>query len=100
MAGNLFKDKQDSEKHSLQSSNPSLQPIAVAEDEFAFVRANYAFDPVAEQNNQLSFQAGDVIAISKTDAAAIENGESKWIVGRLKDGRSGFFPSNYVSIIK
>ncbi len=87
-----------------QSSAIESNPIAVAEEEFTFVRANYAFEPSSSSNadgsNQLSFQAGDVIAISKSDASTIEAQISKWIVGRMKDGRSGFFPSNYVSTIK
>ena len=86
---------------SAQDSIIETRQILTAEDEFAFVRANYAFEPATTTtaSQQLSFKAGDVILVAKSDVAAVE-GESKWIVGRMKDGRSGFFPSNYVSIIK
>jgi hypothetical protein len=103
VTANLFKDKQSREESSLLSSNGSAietSSIAAAEDELTFVRANYALEQSAMPNSQLSFQAGDVIAISKADSTAVEDQISTWIVGRMKDGRSGFFPSNYVSIIK
>lgn len=89
-----------------QTASVTSNQISVANDDFTFVRANYAFDPLASGNgvaaadNQLAFKAGDVLLVSKADVDAIAAGESKWIVGRMKDGRNGFFPSNYVSIIK
>jgi hypothetical protein len=41
-----------------------------------------------------------VILVSKEDAQSVENNESKWILGKLKNGSSGYFPSNYVILIK
>ena len=106
VAANLFKEKKE-EEDSSNTAFASLDeiktnPIAVVEDDLVFVRANYAFNPDnPTTSNQLSFQAGDVIAISKADSVAVEDVQSsRWIVGRMKDGRSGFLPSNYVSIIK
>jgi hypothetical protein len=65
----------------------------------SFVRASYVFDP-SDKDSYLTLNPGDVILVSKEDAQSVENNESKWILGKLKNGSSGYFPSNYVILIK
>ena len=65
----------------------------------AFVRAVYAHTP-ADKNSYLTLNPGDVILISKDDIPKIEDNQAHWIVGKVKSGFSGYFPSNYVTIIK
>jgi len=65
----------------------------------SFVRAMYSFDP-SDKSNYLSFIPGDVILISKEDLHIVEGPNSKWIVGKMKNGENGYFPSNYVAVIK
>ena len=43
---------------------------------------------VAQKENDLGFEAGDVIVVEKKR-------KSGWWIGRLR-GRRGFFPHNYV----
>ena len=64
-----------------------------------FLRALYAFDSKGN-NLYLSFNPGDVIVASKMDEAKLSNQDPVWIVGKLKDGSTGYFPSNYVTVIK
>ncbi|KAJ8097263.1 Peroxin 13, N-terminal region-domain-containing protein [Lipomyces tetrasporus] len=65
-----------------------------------FCRAMYDFVPENEAI-ELAFKKGDVIAIlSKDVVSGAEEGEPTWWRGRLRDGRMGFFPSNYVEGIK
>lgn len=64
----------------------------------SFVRAIYPHSP-ADINTFLPFNSGDLIMISNEDLPKIVNDPPIWILGRLKDGRSGFFSSNYVNKI-
>ncbi|KAK9312758.1 Peroxin 13, N-terminal region-domain-containing protein [Lipomyces starkeyi] len=65
-----------------------------------FCRAMYDFVPENEAI-ELAFKKGEVIAIlSKDTVTGAEEGEPTWWRGRLRDGRIGFFPSNYVEVIK
>lgn len=64
-----------------------------------FVRALYAYDP-ADKSVYLTLNPGDVILISKDDASKLDGQTPNWITGKLKDGSTGYFPSNYVNIIK
>ncbi|XP_078069024.1 intersectin-2-like isoform X3 [Mustelus asterias] len=51
-------------------------------------RALYSFE--ARNNDELSFQAGDLIEVDETT-----EGESGWLYGTVR-GKSGWFPMNYV----
>ncbi|KAK9235627.1 Peroxin 13, N-terminal region-domain-containing protein [Lipomyces kononenkoae] len=65
-----------------------------------FCRAMYDFVPENEAI-ELPFKKGEVIAIlSKDTVSGTEDNEPTWWRGRLRDGRMGFFPSNYVEVIK
>ncbi|KAK9364812.1 Peroxin 13, N-terminal region-domain-containing protein [Lipomyces kononenkoae] len=65
-----------------------------------FCRAMYDFVPENDAI-ELQFKKGEVIAIlSKDTVSGAEDNEPTWWRGRLRDGRMGFFPSNYVEVIK
>lgn len=64
-----------------------------------FVRALYAYEP-NDKSTYLSFNPGDVILISKDDASKLNESAPVWIAGKMKDGSIGYFPSNYVNVIK
>ena len=73
----------------------SLGKIDPAKLEFA--RATYDF--TGESQMELSLKKGDIVAIlSKTDP--VTNQQSQWWRGRLRDGRMGMFPANYVEIVQ
>ncbi|KAK9469143.1 Peroxin 13, N-terminal region-domain-containing protein [Lipomyces arxii] len=59
-----------------------------------FCRAVYDFVP--QSDIELGFSKGEIIAILAKD----ENIEPAWWRGRVRDGRMGYFPSNYVELIK
>jgi peroxin-13 len=62
-----------------------------------FCRASYDFEG-SDPNIELSVKKGDIVAIlSKTDPFG---NASQWWRGRLRDGRTGYFPSNYCEIIE
>lgn len=87
------------EQMKLQGVNPqdpmSLAKIDPAKLEFA--RATYDF--TAESPNELNLKKGDIVAIlSKNDP--VTNQPSQWWRGRLRDGRMGMFPANYVEIVQ
>eukprot|EP01087_Luapelamoeba_hula_P004943 TRINITY_DN1495_c1_g2_i1.p1 TRINITY_DN1495_c1_g2~~TRINITY_DN1495_c1_g2_i1.p1 ORF type:complete len:710 (+),score=124.74 TRINITY_DN1495_c1_g2_i1:64-2193(+) len=65
----------------LPPSPPVVKPTAVS---------NYVFTP--EASTELALQPGDVITLSDYDPTA------EWWTGSLPDGRSGVFPSSYVSL--
>lgn len=77
--------------------------IEAVEDEMSsktiFVRALYPFDPT-DKDVYLRLNPGDVILISKEDELKLVNSIPTWIAGKLKNGSAGFFPSNYVIVIK
>ena len=64
-----------------------------------FVRALYPLDPV-DKEVYLKLNPGDVILISKEDELKLAEANPSWIAGKLKNGLAGFFPSNYVTVIK
>lgn len=64
-----------------------------------FVRAIYAHNPL-DKNVYLTLSPGDVVLISKDDESKLNGSNPTWIAGKLKDGSSGYFPSNYVTVIK
>lgn len=73
----------------------NLAKIDPAKLEFA--RATYDF--TAESPNELNLKKGDIVAIlSKNDP--VTNQPSQWWRGRLRDGRMGMFPANYVEIVQ
>lgn len=55
------------------------------------IRAKATYDYAAAEDNELSFDVGDVIEVSKQDP-------SGWWEGSCK-GRTGMFPGNYVEVI-
>lgn len=63
-----------------------------------FVRAIYAHNP-SDKNIYLALNPGDVVLISKDDESKLGGSNPTWITGKLKDGSSGYFPSNYVTAI-
>ncbi|RKP27877.1 Peroxin 13, N-terminal region-domain-containing protein [Syncephalis pseudoplumigaleata] len=64
--------------------------------ELEFARALYDFQ--GDHAAELSLQRGDLIAIlSRHDA---QGQPSQWWRGRLRDGRIGLFPANYVEILE
>ena len=65
----------------------------------AFVRAIYPHDPV-DKNVYLTLNPGDVILISKDDLTKLSSLEPVWIAGKSKNSATGYFPSNYVTVIK
>ena len=75
----------------------------ITEDELSskvmFVRALYTYEP-ADKSVYLSLNPGTVVLISKDDELKLEGPAPNWITGKLKNGSIGYFPSNYVSIIK
>lgn len=86
------------------SSSVAIVNAASVEDsdiasKAVFVRALYAFDSKGN-TTYLSFNPGDVILVSKMDEAKLASQDPVWIVGKLKDGSIGYFPSNYVNVIK
>ena len=65
------------------------------ESSIEFAKALY---PLNGREGELSFEPNDLIAIlSKQDSAG---NPSDWWLGRLKNGMTGYFPSNYVKILQ
>lgn len=79
--------------------NDSSSDINEVSSKILFVRALYAYDP-ADRTVYLALKPGDVILISKDDEPKLNVSDPTWIAGKLKDGSSGYFPSNYVTAIK
>ncbi|KAK9473782.1 peroxisomal membrane protein PEX13 [Dipodascopsis tothii] len=87
-----------------QQQLPQIHPDRGASQELAmidpskleFAKALYEFVPENE-TIELPLKRGDIIAIvgkeSNSDGAG-------WWRGRLRDGRTGYFPSNYVEVIR
>ena len=74
-----------------KSKNGSINPTKREEastEKLMTVRANYNF--AAESENELSLKKGDIVMVTKR----IDDG---WWAG-ICNGRSGMFPSNYVSV--
>lgn len=63
----------------------------------SFARATHAFpssDPV-----ELSLEKGEIVAVLST-LDPMTGAEGEWWRGRTREGREGWFPKNYVEIIK
>ena len=82
-----------SESTSIKSNEDDLSSKLV------FIRALYPFDPV-DKDVYLKLDPGDVILISKEDESKLANPTPTWIAGKLRNGSTGFFPTNYVTVIK
>ncbi|KAK9475699.1 Peroxin 13, N-terminal region-domain-containing protein [Lipomyces japonicus] len=92
--------------HALDELSPAELIIDPAKLEFC--RALYDFTAENEAI-ELAFKKGAIIAIIARDSAAAaaagtkdqdQQQEPTWWRGRLRDGRMGYFPSNYVELIK
>lgn len=86
-----------------ESQETSLIPMNPEDNDLSstalFVRAIYSHDPT-DKNVYLTLNPGDVILISKDDESKINASNPTWIAGKLKNGSAGYFPSNYVTVIK
>lgn len=95
----------DADEKSLTLGNTDNLNVVTSENsndlasKASFVRAIYAHNP-SDKNIYLVLNPGDVILISKDDELKLNESNPKWIAGKLKDGSSGYFPSNYVTVIK
>ncbi|KAI8805079.1 Peroxin 13, N-terminal region-domain-containing protein [Cladochytrium replicatum] len=77
--------------------DPALHPSQIKDLEFA--RAVYEYRPVPQPPTDLSFGAGEIIAVlQKTDPATGQ--QADWWRGRLQNGAVGWFPATYVEIIQ
>lgn len=84
---------------STEIEGPAAEPEDNISEKAVFVRALYHHDP-SDKNAYLTLNPGDVILISKNDASKLNGQIPTWITGKLKDGSTGYFPSNYVTVIK
>ena len=95
----------DTDEKSLILSNNDSENVESSENsndlvsKASFVRAIYAHNPL-DKNIYLALDPGDVVLISKDDESKLSGSNPVWITGKLKDGSSGYFPSNYVTVIK
>lgn len=91
--------KQEAAQQQQQIADPMmLQSLGkIDPSKLEFARAMYDF--TAESPMELNLKKGDIVAIlSKNDP--VTNAPSQWWRGRLRDGRMGMFPSNYVEIVQ
>ncbi|KAI8150234.1 Peroxin 13, N-terminal region-domain-containing protein [Fennellomyces sp. T-0311] len=81
-----------------QSNDPMMASMGkIDPSKLEFARATYDF--TAESQMELSLKKGDIVAIlAKSDP--VTNQQSQWWRGRLRDGRMGMFPANYVEIVQ
>ncbi|GAA5862370.1 hypothetical protein JCM8547_007618 [Rhodosporidiobolus lusitaniae] len=87
-----------------QPGQPPAAPLDPSQ--LTFVRALFPYAPPAESaDKELAFEKDDIIAVlspsreernAQKKAAAIEGGEGTWWMGRKRDGKTGWFPSNFV----
>ena len=78
--------------------DPAMNPDGPLDpSKLEFCRATFDFEP-STPNVELPLCKGDIVAVlSKTDPFG---NPSQWWRGRLRDGRTGYFPSNYCEIIE
>jgi peroxin-13 len=92
----IITSKQQEQQQQLQAQGGANAPIDPSKLEFA--RATYDF--TAESQMELSLKKNDIVAIlsKTTEPGATTPGQ--WWRGRLRDGKMGLFPANYVEIIQ
>jgi peroxin-13 len=92
----VITSKQQEQQQQLQAQGGANTPIDPSKLEFA--RATYDF--TAESQMELSLKKNDIVAIlsKTTEPGATTPGQ--WWRGRLRDGKMGLFPANYVEIIQ
>jgi len=79
-----------------EERNRSTVETSLDPSKLEFCRALYDFNP-QDPNIELGLKQGDIIAIlSKTDPSGRP---CQWWRGRLRNGATGYFPSNYVDVI-
>lgn len=81
------RQKQQQQIIELPTKKSKVQP-----KKLDFARALYSFK--AESAAELSLEPNDLIAILSKDAS------SGWWRGRLKNGKTGYFPANHVEVIE
>jgi peroxin-13 len=98
----LITKQQEQQQQQQQQQMPGVDPALLQQgkidpSKLEFARATYDFN--GESQMELSLKKGDIVAIlSKVDPAT--NQVSQWWRGRLRDGRMGMFPANYVEIVQ
>lgn len=93
----LAQQQQQMQQQGGIAADPNMLPAKIDPSKLEFARAMYDFN--AESPMELTLKKGDIIAIlSKTDP--VTNAVSQWWRGRLRDGRMGMFPANYVEIVQ
>jgi peroxin-13 len=81
---------------SLQARLPPPPPV-LDPNNLQFARAIYPF--TATEGAELSLQKGDIVAILQT-TDPLSGLEGEWWRGRNRAGSEGWFPKNYVEIVK
>ncbi|XP_044748493.1 intersectin-1 isoform X2 [Coccinella septempunctata] len=71
-----------------QSTDSAVEAEQIASVDFVKYRALYEF--VARNQDEISFQPGDIINVPK-----IQNAEPGWLAGEIR-GQTGWFPESYV----
>ncbi|XP_062854184.1 GRB2-related adapter protein 2b [Trichomycterus rosablanca] len=72
----------------VRSARPQAPPRPAETLQTPQIQVKALYDFIAEEKDELSFSAGDIIEV-------LEQSESFWWKGRLR-GRTGFFPCNYI----
>jgi len=76
---------------------PDGRPQVIDPANLTFVRAIYPFE--TSDPAELSLSKGELVAVLTTNDPAT-GVEGEWWRGRTRDGREGWFPRNFVEIIK
>lgn len=63
-----------------------------------FAHALYPFETTSPQ--EISLKKGDIVAVLKTTDPVTGSPDTQWWRGRTRDGREGWFPRDYVEVIK
>lgn len=75
-----------------QGGNPASAPT----QPLTFARTIWPFD--ATSSHELSLKRDEIVAVLQRLDAADASQNASWWRGRTRDGRSGWFPSNYVCL--
>ncbi|EPZ33306.1 hypothetical protein O9G_001718 [Rozella allomycis CSF55] len=62
--------------------------------DYSFAKALYNYSPASESD--IPLKVGDIVAILDENTSAGKG----WAVGRSQDGKMGYFPLNYVEVVK